>query len=112
MQIITVPVTIISILICCSTYSYIPTAADLSNAKTNWPEMDSISLFNAYSIYKNKCGSCHFLYRPEQYQSVAWDTILLKMKPKAHLTNKEMDLIKIYVDVHNRKTLPQAQSLN
>jgi hypothetical protein len=90
-------------LVYCSSYSYLPTTADVYNAKIQWPEIDSSLLYKGYHLYKNKCGSCHFLYKPENYSLSKWDSILSKMKLEAKITDEQLDLIKKYVYTHKGK---------
>jgi hypothetical protein len=86
----------------CSGYSYLPTSADLTKAKMQWPEADSTLIYNSYCVYKNKCGSCHFLYRPEKYNSSQWDSILPSMKKEAKLSDMELELLKKYIYVRSK----------
>jgi hypothetical protein len=88
-----------SILIYCSSYSYIPTPAEVKRAQEKWPDVDSATLFKGYTNYKDNCGECHFLYKPEQYTLDEWESILPKMKQKANLSEEDIGLIKKYIYV-------------
>jgi hypothetical protein len=54
-------------------------------------------------LYENKCGSCHFLYKPIKYTKVEWDLHLYKMTKKAKLSDVEMDKLKKYLFENCRK---------
>jgi hypothetical protein len=97
-----IPALFISIFILtyCSSYSYIPTSADITKARMEWPNIDSSTMFLAYNTYKDNCGNCHFLYRPEKYNKNEWDHILQEMKTEAKLTDDNVVLIKKYLYTH------------
>ena len=48
-------------------------------------------------LYENKCGSCHFLYKPAKYTKCEWDLHLLKMAKKSKLTAEEEKLVRDYL---------------
>lgn len=81
----------------CSSKFYIPTAGQISYAQKTWPEADSSYLVNGYNLYKNKCGSCHYLYKPQSYTVDQWNKLLPEMKEEAKLTDVEYNNIKIYL---------------
>ncbi len=81
----------------CGPKLYIPTSGQISSAKKIWPDVDSTYLFNGYDLYKNKCGNCHYLYKPDRYTPEQWDHFLSDMSKKAKLTDEEYLKIKIYL---------------
>jgi hypothetical protein len=81
----------------CSPKPYIPTSGQISYAQRTWPDADSSFLFNGYDLYKNKCGNCHYLFKPDRYTQEQWGHILSEMKTKAKLTDEEYLKIKIYL---------------
>lgn len=81
----------------CSSQFYIPTSGQISYAQRTWPDVDSTYLFNGYDLYKNKCGSCHYLYKPDRYTPEQWNHLLPEMKKEAKLTDEEYNYIKKYV---------------
>jgi hypothetical protein len=46
-----------------------------------------------YILYKNKCGSCHRLHRPGEYNSGEWNKNLIEMYPKAKITDEEEKIL-------------------
>jgi len=54
-------------------------------------------------LYENKCGSCHFLYKPAKYTKVEWDLHLVKMAKKSKLSDGEVDKLKKYLFENCRK---------
>ena len=55
------------------------------NEKTEYPE--------GRDLFASKCSGCHRLPYPSEYTSTQWDSILLPMKKKAKLTDKQQLLI-------------------
>ncbi len=81
----------------CSSSFYVPSSAQISSAQSKWPQADSAYIFEGYALYKSKCGSCHYLYKPFNYSSEQWNHILPNMKEKAKLTEVDYTKIKIYL---------------
>ena len=48
-------------------------------------------------LYENKCGSCHFLYKPGKYTKGKWDMAMVKMAKKAKLTTEEEKRVRDYL---------------
>jgi hypothetical protein len=44
-------------------------------------------------LYSSKCNSCHRLYDPKNFSITKWDSILIKMKQKAKLSDEQRILI-------------------
>ena len=57
------------------------------------------------SLYIEKCGRCHKLKSPEKFTTSEWQKAMLKMQPKAKISDAERDLIQAYVLV-KAKTAP------
>ena len=81
----------------CSSEFYIPSHQQISGAQNKWPEVDSTFLYKGYHLYKNKCGNCHFLYRPAKYTADQWNHQLPEMKKEAKLTDEEYNCIEKYL---------------
>ncbi len=47
----------------------------------------------AQALRESKCAKCHKLYDPHDYDDEKWDTALKKMQKKAHLSEKQYDLL-------------------
>lgn len=47
----------------------------------------------AKDIYANKCAKCHKLFAPEKYSKEEWNVAVVRMAPKAKLTDEEKTLI-------------------
>ena len=85
------------LLSCCTSNLYIPTSENIATAQKNWPETDSSSIFKGYLLYRDKCGNCHYLYKPGKYPGEKWESVLPVMKEKAKLSEDEYEHIKIYL---------------
>jgi hypothetical protein len=44
-------------------------------------------------LYASKCNSCHRLYDPKSLTITKWDSIIIKMKQKAKLSDEQRELI-------------------
>lgn len=44
-------------------------------------------------LYVSKCNSCHRLYDPKSFSITKWDSIIIKMKQKAKLSDEQRELI-------------------
>jgi len=69
----------------------------ISYAQNKWPGVDSAFLWSGYELYKNKCGACHYLYKPDRYSVDQWNMLLPDMKKEAKLTGDEYVKIKTYL---------------
>ncbi|MFA6599128.1 MAG: hypothetical protein WCS69_15500 [Ignavibacteriaceae bacterium] len=48
-------------------------------------------------LYKNKCGGCHALYPKDKLTPQQWESTLVRMGKKAHLNDKQSELIHKYL---------------
>ena len=55
-------------------------------------------LAKAKDVYLTKCAKCHKLYEPQSYEDDAWSVWMNKMKKKAHLSEEQYELIRIYTE--------------
>lgn len=81
----------------CAAPLIVPADQDAERARGRWSESGITSLQQGHKLYINKCGSCHFLYRPYQYSEQEWMKFIPDMREKARLTQDEFDLIVRYV---------------
>ena len=66
-----------------------PAAASTTVAKPA-PQPDPAAVIAVgQSIYNAKCGECHKLPQPAQYNQADWAHIMVKMSRKAHLSEEE-----------------------
>ncbi len=49
-------------------------------------------------LHELKCAKCHRLYDTADYDSETWDSWMVKMKKKAHLSDEESHLIHDYLE--------------
>ncbi len=56
-----------------------------TNEATNFPE--------GRNLFVSKCNGCHKYHSPTEFTVAKWDSILVPMKEKAKLSEKERDLI-------------------
>ncbi len=81
----------------CGSNQYIPTHQHVMRAEQNWNGVDSVYLFKGYGLYREKCGGCHYLYKPGSYSAKEWERVLPVMKDKAKLSNEEYGPLEKYV---------------
>ncbi|MBI3512289.1 MAG: hypothetical protein HY064_16635 [Bacteroidetes bacterium] len=70
---------------------------DVARAKKINANADVQQLSDGQKLYNEKCGSCHYLHQPADFNSQKWDTILPGMKNDAKLNDEEYQRIKIYI---------------
>jgi hypothetical protein len=75
----------------CSPSFYTPTAKTTSDPKL------LADLSSGRALYLQKCGKCHKLHSPKQYNAEKWQHNLEKMQPKARISNDEKALIYAYL---------------
>jgi len=80
-----------------------PVQSDAENGSAQFPGLTYNDLSSAHRLYINKCGGCHFLYRPYQFEVEKWKKELPEMKGKAKLTEKEYSLLISYIMTMNDK---------
>ena len=54
-------------------------------------------------LYENKCGSCHFLYKPAKHTEEEWDKLMVKMAKKAKLSDSDKEIVKKYLFANCKK---------
>lgn len=64
---------------------------------------DSLNLAEGRTLYQSRCKKCHALYSPKDYKLKVWKKNLDEMRFKAELTEKEFDLIFLYLKQNCRK---------
>ncbi|MBI3502921.1 MAG: hypothetical protein HY063_14110 [Bacteroidetes bacterium] len=84
-------------LACCTTPLLVPNENDVSRAQTKWSGSDLASLQKGHSLYMNKCGSCHYLHRPNKYSEEKWKKEMPEMSNRAKLTGEEQELVLHYL---------------
>jgi len=67
------------------------------------------TLVQGRHIYVNKCGSCHGLYLPWQYDEQVWSLNLDEMQERSKITDTEKKMIYQYL-IHAPK--PPGKSRN
>ena len=82
---------------CCTPVLMPPAETDLLSAQKHWSDATHAQLTEGYTIYKNKCGSCHYLYRPDKYSEEKWKQEIPEMGEKAKLDSKQVELITRYI---------------
>ena len=90
----------------CSSIVYHPSPEQMIEAKRTWPEANSTYLYKGLDLYRNKCGNCHYLYKPHKYSAGEWKHILPEMKKEAKLTDEEYRNIYIYLMTMSVGTSP------
>lgn len=88
---------IIGLLVYCTSSAYLPQSHHVKIAKQKWSEMDSVKLMQGYKLYKDKCGGCHRLYKPQEYDATQWPHIMYDMRFEVEMTEKEAERIRKYL---------------
>jgi cytochrome c5 len=65
-------------------------------AKTKATDM----LNQGYSVYQGKCGGCHNLPNPGDYDQSDWASIMIRMSRKAHLSSDETAQVLAFVNAN------------
>ncbi|HEX5002037.1 MAG TPA: cytochrome c [Bacteroidia bacterium] len=81
----------------CATSLYVPTQEMASNDAT------LEQLTEGRALYASKCGNCHKLHRPAEYDAERWTRNLNKMQKRAKITEEEKGLIYQYLIHHPEK---------
>lgn len=74
-----------------------PIETDLTVAQKHWSNASLSQLNDGYTLYKNKCGSCHYLHRPNKYSEEKWMYELPEMGHRAKLDSLQLQLITRYI---------------
>ena len=93
--------TTIVILTACS-HKSTPTAAAAPKAKEapaqfNMMSAASPSVIEGEKVYNAKCGKCHDLKKPSEYNAKEWTSIMRSMAVKAKLNNVEKSDVMAFV---------------
>ena|ERR1051326_3188637 len=91
-------------LACCTTPLLIPNDTDVSRAQAKWGGTDLAALQKGHMLYMNKCGSCHYLHRPQKYSEEKWRQEMPEMSSRAKLSSDEQELV-----LHYLLTMREAQ---
>ncbi len=81
----------------CAPALLVPLEDDVRRANSEGNVLTLENLKQGHTLYINKCGSCHFLYRPYQFTKEKWHIEMPEMKKEAKLTDEEYKLIYNYV---------------
>lgn len=93
---ILLPITLIT---GCVPVLMLPVAKDVERANAFGNIITLINLQDAHKLYVNKCGNCHFLYRPYKFTKEKWIAIMPEMKKEAKLSDEEYNLMLKYLIV-------------
>lgn len=85
------------LIISCTTSYFAVSDNDFITAQRKFPGISVDDLNTGKQLYINKCGSCHRLYKPDQFSTEKWLEKMPDMEIEAKLTNKESELIKQYL---------------
>lgn len=82
---------------CCTPGLLPPAESDAASAKARWNDASLAQLNEGYSLYKGKCGSCHYLYRPDKFSNEKWTHEIFEMSKKITLDSSQVSLITRYI---------------
>ncbi len=85
------------VLWCCTPGLMPPSEADVHSANKHWSDATHAQLSEGYTLYKNKCGSCHYLYRPDKFSNEKWTHEILEMSNRIQLDSSQVSLITRYI---------------
>lgn len=88
---------LVFILWSCSPTFFPPVESDVAFAKTHWNDASFAQLNDGYHLYKNKCGSCHYLYRPDKFSREKWTHEISEMSKKISLDSSMVAKITLYI---------------
>ena len=75
----------------------LPTEQDVVRAQSDGNDVSLETLKKGYSLYQNKCGGCHYLYRPAKFSEEKWKSEMPKMSEKSKITTEEQEIILNYL---------------
>ena len=99
-SIFAIVITAIVILTACS-HKSTPTAAaapQQAPVQFNMMAAGSPSVMEGERVYNAKCGKCHDLKKPSEYNAKEWTSIMKSMAPKAKLNEEERTNVMAYVE--------------
>jgi hypothetical protein len=85
------------ILMGCGPSVFTPLEKDVENGKKKYPDLTMAQMHEGFTLFSDKCSSCHRLFKPKELSLFEWDKALPEMKMKAKLNDKEYDLICRYI---------------
>jgi hypothetical protein len=86
-----------------------PTQRDVDFANKKWQGAITVeTMEKGYSLYIGKCGGCHYLHKPSEFNEEKWMKILPEMGKEAKVTQEQYDLILQYV-ITKSYLLPEAK---
>jgi hypothetical protein len=72
----------------CSVKTYLPAEQSLPKMQQKVPNITLQSAQEGYKVYESACAGCHHLYEPAKFTIRQWNDILVKMFPKAKVSDK------------------------
>ncbi len=89
----------------CATPLLVPQDLDVARNLALGRPAELSKLQEGHKLYINKCGTCHYLYRPHQFTLEKWEKLMPDMKVEAKLNDAENQLITDYIlAMQNAKT--------
>lgn len=82
---------------CCASSLLLPNNEDAQRSQLLWEDMNLEKLQAGHALYINKCGKCHYLYRPQRFTEGQWLKKLPDMKKEAKLDSNQYELISRYI---------------
>lgn len=74
-----------------------PTQADADRAHARYETSNLASLQLGRTVYSERCGGCHKLYRPNTFSEKKWLHEIPEMAVKANLSSREKQLVEEYI---------------
>lgn len=89
--------TIIFALYGCASQLYKPETINVQKAQQVKPGITLGEMKASRNLYVTTCSSCHNLHLPGEFSSTEWLKILDKMQPKAKITDRQKELLYVYL---------------
>jgi hypothetical protein len=89
----TLAIILLLVFAACSTQIYVPAEANVNKHET----ASLTELQQGHDLFKNNCGRCHKLAKPQSHNPEQWTKILEKMGPTAKLSKEQVSLVYKYV---------------
>ena len=87
----------------------LPTEQDVERAQSDGKNVSLETLKTGHSLYQNKCGGCHYLYRPAKFSEEKWRSEMPEMSEKSKITTEEQEIILNYLLIMQQSALNHKQ---
>jgi hypothetical protein len=61
-----------------------------------------IDIQKGNTIFVNRCSRCHGLHDPKEFTAAKWDTILMRMIPRARLSDEQTAHVSAFIKTNSK----------